>query len=471
MFHESDGILEADYLVIGAGAMGMVFTDVMVMESQASVIMVDRHHQPGGHWNDAYPFVHLHSASANYGVNSSALGEDTIDSTGLNRGFYEHASAAEICCYFDRVMRKQFLPSGRVRYFPMCDYVRDNSGGDGKFVSLISGAEQRVRIGGKIVDATFTDTAVPSRQPPSYAVAPDMQCIPPNSLPSIGTHAERYVVIGAGKTGIDACLWLLEHDVAPSRMTWIMPRDSWLIDRTHVQPRAKFFDERMGALALQTELIQQAESFQDLFRLLSEHGQLLRIDARVAPRRFRCATVSRAELEELRRITNVVRLGHVRSIESERILLDGGAIATDASTIHIDCASSGIRSREPVPVFNNRLITLQAIRTCQQCFSSALTAHIELSYASEAEKNRLCKPIPLPMRDVDWLKTFVANLENQQVWSRMPELRSWIANSRLDPNYGRNPTPTAAESALVKRFKDGAGPAAKKLTELLSTMR
>lgn len=56
--------LEADYLVVGAGAMGMAFTDTLVTESDAQVVIVDRGHAPGGHWNRAYPFVRLHQPSA-----------------------------------------------------------------------------------------------------------------------------------------------------------------------------------------------------------------------------------------------------------------------------------------------------------------------------------------------------------------------------------------------------------------------
>jgi cation diffusion facilitator CzcD-associated flavoprotein CzcO len=52
--------LETDYLVVGSGAVAMAFVDTLVSETQASVLMVDRHHGPGGHWNDAYPFVRLH---------------------------------------------------------------------------------------------------------------------------------------------------------------------------------------------------------------------------------------------------------------------------------------------------------------------------------------------------------------------------------------------------------------------------
>ena len=75
------GTIEADYLVIGAGATAMAFVDTLVSETSASVVVVDRNHRPGGHWTTAYPFVRLHQPSAYYGVNSRPLGNDTIDST------------------------------------------------------------------------------------------------------------------------------------------------------------------------------------------------------------------------------------------------------------------------------------------------------------------------------------------------------------------------------------------------------
>ena len=105
--------LETDYLVIGSGAMGMAFCDELIAGTNASII-VDKHHQPGGHWNDAYPFVRLHQPSAFYGVNSKKLGNNTIDATGPNKGLYELATNSEVCGYFDQVMQRQFLSSGRV---------------------------------------------------------------------------------------------------------------------------------------------------------------------------------------------------------------------------------------------------------------------------------------------------------------------------------------------------------------------
>lgn len=55
--------LETDYLVIGSGAVGMAFADVLLTETNADVVFVDLHDRPGGHWNDAHPFVRLHQPS------------------------------------------------------------------------------------------------------------------------------------------------------------------------------------------------------------------------------------------------------------------------------------------------------------------------------------------------------------------------------------------------------------------------
>ena len=53
------GTIEADYLVIGAGATAMAFVDTLVSETSASVVVVDRNHDPAG-MDDRLPLVRLH---------------------------------------------------------------------------------------------------------------------------------------------------------------------------------------------------------------------------------------------------------------------------------------------------------------------------------------------------------------------------------------------------------------------------
>ena len=165
--------VKTDYLVIGAGAMGMAFTDVLLEESDATVALVDRYHQPGGHWTRAYPHVRLHQPSAFYGVNSRKLGSDAIDSTGFNKGLYELATNSEVVAYFDQVRHQQFLPSGRVHYFPACEYD------EGTITSLVSGEPIHIEAD-KVVDVTYMNVEVPSMGPPPFPVAEGIACTPPN---------------------------------------------------------------------------------------------------------------------------------------------------------------------------------------------------------------------------------------------------------------------------------------------------
>lgn len=419
-------MIEADYLVVGAGAMGMAFADVLLTESDVTVVIVDRNGSPGGHWTRAYPFVRLHQPSAFYGVNSRPLGSDIKDTAGGNAGLFELASGAEVISYFDQVMNQQFLPTGRVQYFPMCEYAEG-----GSIVSLVSGETHEVSAS-KVVDATYSQTIVPSMRPPVYDVAGEVRCVPPNALSTIDRSPSGYVVIGAGKTGMDACLWLLATGVDPDDITWIMPRDSWMLDRANIQPGPDFFYSTVGGFATQIQCAALAETIDDLFERLESTGQLHRLDKNVKPTMYRCATVSRAELEELRKIQNVVRMGRVRSIDTDEIVLDSGTIQTSPDALHIDCTADGLERRPAVPVFDKDRITLQPIRTCQPTFSAAVIGHVETSYEAEAEKNELCTPIPYPDSDIDWLRVTRTDAINTARRNSDSDLGVWLRGSRLD---------------------------------------
>ena len=87
--------VEADYLVVGAGATGLAFTDALVEHAPGvRVALVDRRHGVGGHWLSAYPFVRLHQASTFYGVASTVLGGDRIQAHGPEAGLHERADPA-----------------------------------------------------------------------------------------------------------------------------------------------------------------------------------------------------------------------------------------------------------------------------------------------------------------------------------------------------------------------------------------
>jgi hypothetical protein len=195
--------IETDYLVVGAGATAMAFVDTLLGETKARIVLVDRRHKPGGHWNNAYPFVGLHQPAAFYGVASRELSEWKKDEAGLNAGFYSLSTGAAVLDHFDQVMRQRFLPSGRVVFHAMTEYSGES--GSHRLTSLTSGETRYVRPHG-LVDATHARTEIPSTHPPKYYVEPGVALIPVNGLPNIGRPHSRYSVIGSGKTGIEpAC--------------------------------------------------------------------------------------------------------------------------------------------------------------------------------------------------------------------------------------------------------------------------
>ena len=457
--------IDTDYLIIGSGAVGMAFADTLFHETDARMVIVDRHHGPGGHWNDAYPFVRLHQPSAYYGVNSRMLGSNAKDGSGINIGMYERATGAELLAYYEQIMQL-FLASNRVKYFPMCDYIGDDS-----FNSLTSGDVHHVTVHKKIVDTTYLQAKVPSTHPPKYAIAQGVNCIPLNALPRVTHPPSGYVVIGSGKTGIDACLWLLENGAPADAITWIMPRDAWYHNRAKVQPGEEFFTQSYGAFAQQLEAVSAATSMHDLLARLSATRELLRLDDTVEPTMFHSAIMSESELVELKRIKNIVRLGRVQRIDANQIVLDGGTLASDADRVYVDCSASAIVMRPIIPVFAGRKITPQFVRTVQPTFSAAFIAHVEASLDDEAEKNALCGVIPLPDKPADWLRMLAVNMANQQRWSKDKALISWIMQSRLDgfTALARNVAPDDIEKmSLLKRYSKAAGPAAMNMQRLLA---
>ncbi len=193
-----------------------------------------------------------------------------------------------------------------------------------------------------------------------------------------------------------------------------------------------FADKLKASFTAQLRAINDAASAQDLLARLEDAGVLLRIDPAIRPAMYRCATVTRLELEQLRRITDVVRMGHLLAIEADRMVLDGGTRAVSGDELYIDCTADGAEKRPATPIFEENRITLQSVRGCQQIFSAALIAHVEAAYRDDAVKNRLCVPLPHPDTDLDWLRLAQADYTNQLRWFDDPELMSWLSAARLD---------------------------------------
>lgn len=466
--------LETDYLVVGAGASGMAFTDALIEQADAGVdvMLVDRRHGPGGHWNDDYPFVRLHQPSAYYGVSSRQLGNDRIDESGPNAGFYERATAAELCDYYSRVLHEQLLPSGRVRFFGMHDYVFDRAGdgaGEGAarhgLRSRVTGETTTVKVRRRLVDATQLESTIPSRHTPSFGVDDGVRLVTPNDLVRLADAGSGFTVIGAGKTAMDTCCWLVEQGVAPDDIRWIRPREPWTADRAMTQP-LQLLAAAAEWIALQMEAAAHAESPADLLRRLEASGVLIALDPAAGPTVFRGATLSEGERTTLRSIENVVRLGRVLHVGTNRIDLEADSIATDPNHLHVDCTAAGLGTPPPRPVFGPGRITLQRVQAGIDPFSAALIGTVEAIRDDDDEKNRLCPPNPMTGEAIDFAYNFLVTHRARAMWTAEPDLNRWVSSTRLSPFRDLHDHVTEAVGQALTRIVANTAPAIENLERI-----
>jgi hypothetical protein len=219
------------------------------------------------------------------------------------------------------------------------------------------------------------------------------------------------------------------------------------------------------------EAARDATSPADLFARLESAGLLLRIDPHVTPTMYRCATVSRAELEALRSIRHVVRLGRVRALHAHRIVLEHGSIPTSPAHVHVHCSAGGLPRGGMQPIFQGPRIVAQYVRRCSPAFSAALIAHVEATVDGDDAKNALCRPVRVPREPLDWLRMYLETARNQGAWARDAALQAWLKGSRLEA-YVRAFTDAVQHGgadglALQARLAAARGPGLARMAQLL----
>ena len=213
-------------------------------------------------------------------------------------------------------MHRRFLPSAHVNYIPNNAYL-----GGGRIVSLISGEQRQITVRRKVVDTTYLQGAIPATHKPPFDIAAGARWIPAGELARLADSPERFMIMGAGKTALDTCVWLLERGVDPGAIEWIRPRESWWLNRKFQQPAALLPDLYLAS-AMQVEAFAKSADVAEVCARLEADGVLLRIDPNLTPSMFRAAITSEAEIELLRSIKKVHRLGHILALETDRIVLD-----------------------------------------------------------------------------------------------------------------------------------------------------
>lgn len=460
---------ETDYLIVGAGAVGLAFADTLIDEDpDCHITFVDKHAKPGGHWNDAYGFVALHQPSATYGVNSMEFPSEHIDTHGPNKGLHALASGQEVLAYFERVMSMRLLPTGRVEYHRLSEFKGRDDDGVATIESILNGSQTNIKVRRKLVDATFYQTSVPSTHKRPFTETGGVEVVPPGELPGLWKRPtdlpDHYVVLGAGKTAMDTVIWLIQGGVDPDAISWVRPRESWLWNRDKVQPGEEFFEAVMDMQIGMLRAAVKAEDGAELMRIMGEQDFYLRIDADVEPEMFHYAIISHGEIDILRRVKNVIRGKRVTSIEPGKLRFADGDVDVPANSLFIDCTATAVPfsvrgEGGPKPIFRGDTIVLQPLQTPLVVFSAAIAAFLEAHLEDDVAKNQMAAPGPLTDTPATFPYAQMINMMNRGAWAQNDKIMGFLARSRLDlttPTIGKMMAENNPKLAKLQEFREAA---------------
>jgi hypothetical protein len=464
------GPSDTDYLVVGAGAMGMAFTDALIDHADVHVTLVDRRHTASGHWQDAYPFVQLHQASVFYGVASTVLGSGAVQPSGPETGLQERARQSEIQAYYDDMLHRRFLGSGRVTFLGGSEYHTDGS--SHLVTSRVSGETVEIDVRRRVVDATYLSPTIPATTPPPFGVADDVHVVAINELARLESTPRSYVIVGSGKTATDGIVWLLANGVPPDRIVCVRPRDPWMLNRAMVQPDPAV---ALGLAADTMAAAANAESLDDLFLRLEAAGVMLRIDRDVVPTMAKTPTLGIWELDLLRTVEHVVRLGHIKHVTRSEVVLADGSVPIAPGSLLVHCAGSGLQYPPLVPVWGPDKIRLQTIRAGFPCFNAALAGYVEATRDDDGERNRLCPPNTLPDNPANWARMQVRGTVAARTFGAEPDIAAWangcaLNPARIEPSQRDDPAVQAAATRLADHAEHGLARMAELAHEPLSSV-
>jgi hypothetical protein len=194
---------------------------------------------------------------------------------------------------------------------------------------------------------------------------------------------------------------------------------------------------------------------------------MLRIDPAVTPTMAKAPTLGRWELDRLRTIDRVIRMGHVREVRSGRLVMDEGEVPIAADALVVHCAASGLQNPPTMPIWGQDAITLQLIRAGFPCFNAALAGYVEATRSDDDEKNRICPPCSYGNSLADWARMQALGYRATVAFGAEPDIRAWSSTVALNPARVLPDLAGHADvTAAIARLDRHLGPGMRHLAEL-----
>jgi len=202
-----------------------------------------------------------------------------------------------------------------------------------------------------------------------------------------------------------------------------------------------------------------ADSLDDLFIRLEAAGILMRIDRSVVPTMAKIPTLAQWELDQLRTVENVVRLGHIKRVDCGSVTLEDDVVTVADDALVVHCAASGLKYPPRIPIWGEDKITLQAIRAGFPCFGAALAGYVEATRDDEEEKNRLCPATPYGNSKAEWVLMNVRGMRAVSSFNSEPDIKAWADGVPLNPaRIPAEVADTPAVTEAIGRVQAAVGP-------------
>jgi hypothetical protein len=237
-----------------------------------------------------------------------------------------------------------------------------------------------------------------------------------------------------------------------------------MLNRALVQPDPAV---ALGLAADTMAAAADAASLDDLFLRLEASGVMLRVDPGIVPTMAKTPTLGTWELDLLRRVERVVRLGHVRQVARGELVLEGGVVRVDPDALVVHCAASGLQYPPLVPIWQSDQLRLQTIRVGFPCFGAALAGYVEATRDDDRERNRLCPPNLYGNSLAEWARMQVRGITAAATFGTEPDIAAWANGCALNParvDAAERDEPEV--QAAAARLADHAAPGLARLTAL-----
>jgi len=175
----------------------------------------------------------------------------------------------------------------------------------------------------------------------------------------------------------------------------IISRDVWYVLRDGIFNVDNYWK---GAEKLFKPILEE-NSVVDVFLSLEKAGSIGRLTDKIFPNIFKGPTISTDELDLLRSIKDIVRLGRIVSISLNEIFFEKGTMEFDMNgTLFVDCMVDKLYGYEDFPdnfkFFEPGRINLgPALALFNVSFTSAIVAYLEATFNNDEIKNKFCFPL------------------------------------------------------------------------------